>query len=99
MKRKRAMRVTCGEKEWPAVEVIWRDAYQEGGWSHHTTITKRTRPATITTLGWLLKDAKKHIIVAQAFSLTSGDTLANLAIPKPWIESICHLHKGKRVKP
>jgi len=69
--------------EYRLVRVKWIDATTDSGWIDIDT-AKNYKPIQCETVGYLLKDDEKYIVVA---STVSGDQCNGIiSIPKKWIK-------------
>ena len=63
--------------------VDWIDAHSNGGWSLPKDIN--IKPLKVNSVGWLIKDTKDYIVLAQNMS-SSGNCADRIHIPKKWIQ-------------
>ncbi len=74
---------------YPLVRIQWYDAESSHGWEEDTALT--TDNPLVTTVGFLIKDDEKSVIVASTIDPTNRHTNARLKIPKGMIESVVNL--------
>ena len=67
--------------------ITWYDAQVDGGWEATTTILP---PALCNSVGWLISDTDKALVLCGDIGENSGTTETNrrIAIPKDWVIEI-----------
>ena len=69
----------------PLLLVVWRDAISNhAGWEKLDTIATQT-PATVRSVGWLLRRTKRHITLVA--SIVGDEGSSDATIPTGWIVS------------
>ena len=77
----------------PMVEVIWDDATDlVGGWTNEV---EKTEPALALSVGFLIKQTKDHIIIAQDLD-ESGHHNGRSQIPAGMVKTIKVLRKADK---
>lgn len=66
------------------LEVIWRDTSSWGDW--HETNHKDDEPIECVTVGYVVRETKRDLVLAQTFS-RGGKVTNTMAIPKSTITS------------
>ena len=69
--------------KYPLVLIIWDDAESDDGWEE---APKELKPALATTVGFLIRKTKNHILVAHSYD--NGHTNGRIQIPQAMIKSI-----------
>ena len=70
--------------------VKWQDAVDfETGW-HSLKQIQNSKTEPVTSLGWLVKETSKHIVLASDFC-SDGITGRAITIPKDWCAKITNL--------
>ena len=77
---------------YPLMHITWQDALVDNGWAGAATALT---PSTITSVGWLISQTDKAIIIASDIGddidhttkVTTTETNRRIAIPKDWVIS------------
>lgn len=80
---------------WPpskVVEVSWFDANARGAWGSASDYMQHSI-APVLTVGYLLKQDKKEVIVVQSVGADFDDCNGAIAIPLSWIAKMKVLRK------
>ena len=70
-----------------AVLIEWLDAVSFDPWEELTE-AKKLEPHVIQSLGWLVEEDDKKIIIAGAWDLEREGVASSWAIPKTWLISM-----------
>lgn len=71
------------------VMVSWQDSCEWGGWRDDT---KDMKPSNCTTIGYLRKEYKSHVVIAS--SASEGNHCSHMVIPKGCITKITELKEA-----
>ena len=78
-------RILSGDAPFKLVEVIWDDAEAQTGWEDPP---KKIKPAVAVTVGFLVAESDRHIIVASTIGTGENSTNLRLQIPRGMCQSI-----------
>lgn len=80
-----------------AVEVTWHDAFSCDPWDNldvHVDIAKR--PCVCVSIGWLVYQDKKIMVLAQSLSGGGSRAGASLSVPRSIVKRLRYLNGGKK---
>lgn len=73
------------DKKWPLnerVEVEWIDSCTNGVWAPPSYHITESKPTTCRSIGYILVEDTKKIVVAQSMSLNTGNICDTMSIPR-----------------
>ncbi len=76
--------------QWPLVEVTWNDAASDSDWAAHDP-EEVSDFWPIKTYGLLLFDTPERVVIAQNFSLATGQVSCRMTIPRGMVVAIRQL--------
>ena len=81
--------------KYPLVEVIWNDAESDSSWSE--VPTEKLKPTLALTIGFLVAEDEEHVLIADAYFLTSSKTIGNTTkIPRGMIKEMNRLNVSRK---
>jgi hypothetical protein len=79
------------KQRWPlrrCVEVEWVDSCTDGRWASVAIHRKESHPSTCRTIGYIVDNSPKHIILAQSQSIDTQHCTDTMAIPKSAVRRV-----------
>jgi len=79
--------------KWPLsrrVEIHWQDAGSSTGWRSKDE-TAKMDPLACRSLGYLVIQTKKKIVLAASQSVSNGDIGDRMVIPRSWVLKILNV--------
>jgi hypothetical protein len=73
------------------IKVDWVDSCEYGGWRNREDVADM-KPAPCTTIGYLMKESKTHMVLAS--STCGSSQCSHMSIPKGCIVKITDLKEG-----
>lgn len=85
------------KQKWPLtkrVEVEWRDSMSQGGWDKPESYHRRRTVGPCRSIGYLVRDDKGMLTLAQSLSAAAGDINDCITIPREAVVRLKRIRDG-----